>query len=364
MKILLKILFVSLLFSCSGGYIVTTNMQNLANYETNSQIYTLPKTRLIASVKATKTEYIPGPYHLYAKKYLGIEDARAVSVMHYNIDDVKLHTQDIADPDFCFSVKDVNYNRAEQLINSYRESGLILKENVSMPHQLYLDKQEDPIHTEYTDLSIKPFYHDDGKGEKYPVSGDNSEELPLWLKQISAKTTEEKAAEAAKFIIKIRKRRFKLTAGQYEVFPEGTSLETAVRELNELEQKYLSLFIGKERSETISRSFTVVPKNNEELQRFSLFRFSSQTGFHPAGGRIGEAVILQLTDLNANKTLTQINHQYASEHNQNILLIRLPDRANVKIFLGSHEILESEISVFQFGALIPKYVPPVKTGLF
>jgi hypothetical protein len=56
---------------------------------------------------------------------------------------------------------------------------------------------------------------------------------PYGINRLNQKTLEEKAQEAALFIFKIRKRRFKLLAGQYDVFPEEQALATSVREIKQ-----------------------------------------------------------------------------------------------------------------------------------
>jgi hypothetical protein len=54
------------------------------------------------------------------------------------------------------------------------------------------------------------------------------------------KSLEEKAEEAAAFIYKLRKRRFKLLVGQEQPVPDGNALDISIRELDELEKEYLS----------------------------------------------------------------------------------------------------------------------------
>ncbi|HBH49849.1 MAG TPA: hypothetical protein DDX98_14485 [Bacteroidales bacterium] len=359
----LALVLIIALSSCTTGYIVTTNLHDLASFEEKGHFYTLPQTRILVSVFAEKTEFIPGPYHKYAKSYLGIEGAKSLSSFSYNIQDIQLTTQSVPDPDYCYSVRDENYHKVESIITDLQSRGLISKEN---PYQLVndnIDEVDFGDAIEFTDLTIKPFFSNELKeNSKGNTLTDN--DLPLWHKQVKPKTLEEKAQEAALFIFKIRKRRFKLLAGQYDVFPEEQALATSVRELNKLEEEYLALFIGKEVKSTISRTYIMEPDENEKLQRFTLLRFSEETGFHSAGGRIGEAIILQLTDLETNANLTQMGGAQFSAQNNNILLVRLPDRANAKIFYGSYEVLETEIPVYQFGALVPKYVAPVKHGLF
>lgn len=340
--------------SCTTGYVVTTNMNNLATFEPNSYVYTLPKTRLIVSVDVVKKEFTPGPYYMYAEKYLGIKDAKGTTKVQYFIDSVDVKSQSIPDQDLNFSVRDENYGSVNELLNSYREQGLVMCEGVTYENYRIVDLLKEDELVSYADVSIKPFY-------KLPESVESDEDMPpLWEKQMIPKTLNEKAEEAARFIFKIRKRRFKLMAGQYDVFPEGIALETAIRELTKVEQQYLSLFIGKEQKSKVRKNYIVIPSNDNSLQAFPLFKFSESEGVQNASGENGEAVMLQITDLETNAALSQISQTFLLHPNENNLVVRIPDRASVKVLLGSTNIFESEMSVYQLGAIVPKYVPPVK----
>lgn len=353
MKSLTYIFILFMLVACSTGRFTTTNFHNLAGFEENSHVYALPKTRIVVHVEAEKTEITPGPYHQYAKKYLGIEGVPTMSTNQFEIKDIAVSTQSITDPDYIYSVRNENFKNLESVLNDYRNKGLIMHESASAYYNKSLEVQDKPEEIYYTDLSIKPFYH---SPERKDATSNQYTSVPFSAKQTNLKTTEEKAEEAAKFLFKIRKRRFKLLAGQYEVFPEGVALEAAVQELDKLEAEYLSLFIGKQRRQILNRTYTFTPSENEEMQRFTMFRFGENSGFHPAGGRNGEAIILQVSDLNTNLTLSNVN-SVNTQAATNTIYLRLADRANVKVFYGSHEVVEAEIPVFQFGVHVPQYVP-------
>ena len=353
MKNLSYFIILFMLLSCSAGKFTTTNFHNLAGFEENSHIYALPKTRIVVHVEVEKTEITPGPYHQYAKKYLGIEGVPTVSSNRFEIKDISISTQSVTDPDYIFSVKNENFANLEQVLEDYRSKGLIMQEGASAYYNKSLEMQDKPEEIYFTDLSIKPFYHTTNRKN---ATGNQFINVPIHSKQNSLKTTEEKAAEAAKFLFKLRKRRFKLLAGQYEVFPEGVALESAVKELDNLEAEYLSLFIGKQHLQTLSSRYTFTPSENEEIQRFTMFRFDENSGLHPSSGQDGEAIILQVTDLNTNVTLSNINRSNTQEAT-NIIYLRFADRAKVKVFYGSHEVVEAEIPIYQFGVHIPKYVP-------
>lgn len=341
-----------LMMSCSTGHIVTTNFHNLAGFEDNSHVYVLPKTRILVDVTVEETSFTPGPYRQYAKKFLGIEEVRTAAGKSCRIVDVKMKTQSIPDADYTYSVRNEEFGDVESVIDQYRAKGLIMCETPGVSINNNLDELTDVENKIFTDLSIRPFVSDNGKAKK-TSSG-------VLLQNDGGSTSiEQKAQEAALFLFKIRKRRFKLVSGQYAVFPEGVALEKSIEELDRIEKEYLGLFIGVEQSRMYSRTFTAIPAEGEDMQRFPLFRFSEGSGLSQTGTEEGEAVILQVINKKAYSTLAQYNGVFP-ESKVDKIYYRLANQASAKLLLGSHEILEAEIPVFQFGVLIPKGVKAVK----
>jgi hypothetical protein len=338
--------------------LTTTNLQNLASFEEGGNIYALPQTRFIYEVKAVKTTFIPGPFNKYARKYLGIEGAESMSNVYWELIDMDLKTLKEPDPDYYYSVKGVGDASLFNTVTDLQKEGMLISPAGQNNCQVFSSDimgPVEPIH--FTDLSIKRFYVDKRKKNKRNVAIDSSyNRLPFTDDYVALKTTEEKAREAAAFIFKMRKRRFKLLAGQYEVFPEGTALETSVKEINALEQEYLSLFIGKVESDTITRIFSIVPNGKEKLQRITLFKFSEETGLNPADAAQGNPVVVEISDLDRNEILGQLHMPSVSTTYEGLVFYRVPDKASVKALYGSHVLHEAEVSVCQMGSLVPKYI--------
>ncbi len=360
MKKILIILVFGLLISCAPGYIVTTNLNNRAAFETKGLVYILPKTQIATHISCSKIDFTPGPYHQYAKKYLGIEDVKAISASYYVIQDIQLTTYSLPDSDYQYSVRNENYGSLDNLLSTFVQKGLIIQDTLPKMPMNFMGTPYEKEDVEFTDLSVRPFYQTESdlknKSRLAITEGTKPATQPGTG---TAKTLEEKAAEAAQFIIKLRKRRFKLISGQYEVFPEGASLAASIAELDKLEKEYLSLFIGKEEFISFTRTYRIVPSDEQKMQRFVLAKFSHENGFFPPSGNMGEDLVLQLTDMETIKTLSQLQLPEGTE-STNLLFYRIPELAQVKIILGSHEIAEAQLPVFQIGALIPYYIAPKK----
>ncbi len=356
MKKIIQFLTIPFIISCTTSKVITTNLQDLTAFEPNAQIYALPKTTFIFEVTATRHSFQPGPYHQYAKRFLGIEGTRSISDVYWQLERVDIKSMNEPDMDHYYSVKFIGDVSIEKSLFELGNNGFIISHDMMPSYKHYnydvIDEVE-KIH--FTDLTISPFINEQNrkKPKASSIQEYGLENIPSWQKHISGKTFEEKAFEAAKFIFKIRKRRFKLLAGQYEVFPEGVALETSMHELNELEEKYLSLFIGKTEIDTIRRIFTYAPVANEPIQRENLFRFSEATGFTSSENQ-GIPIILEVKDMETNKLLNGL--QLPISKTENALFYRQPDKASVKLLYGSHELMLSVYPVYQFGALLPVYV--------
>lgn len=347
-------IFLLLIIACSPtNNINITNIQDLASYNENSIIYSLPRSRLVLSVIAVRHYTVPGPYSNYAEKYLGIIHAPTISRTEWELNKVTLKAVEQPDPDYYFSVQTDNPAEVFHDFLTYTGEGMILQLDDHKPFvhsDVVTEDEPEPIH--FTNLSVKRNLietRDNSASTQTQIPVD----MPVTKVKQGTKTVEEKAEEAANFILKIRKRRFKLLAGQYEVFPEGVALETSIKELNKLETEYLSLFVGRCYSDTITRNFYYVPQINKELERHVFCRFSDETGFHDAMGAIGKPLVLELRNLNFNQVLDNLHFPFSGPTYENILFYRIPDIASVRVFYSSNTILEAELKIFQYGSVVP-----------
>jgi hypothetical protein len=363
MKKIIQYLFILALAACSTGRITTTNLHDLTAFEPNSQVYSLPQTRIVITATAVKTDFIPGPYQKYAKEFLGIDLITTLPNTSWKLVDYKLFSLDEPDPEQYYSVASTGDIAIEELLSDMTNKGFFSSscDNYNN-YQLAFDANFRAIEEfPFSDLSMKPFFFDEKrKKQKNTLEDSAFAMVPGLEKQFVAKSEKEKAFESAQFIFKLRKRRFKLISGQYENSYDSVALALSIKELNMLESNYLNLFTGKSQYDTITRVFSVVPASGEALQRFTLFRFSETTGFYTTSESEGIPVIVELEDLNKNEILNQLTIPRVNSGYQNMLFYRVPDKAVVTVIQGSHIALESEMPVYQLGALVPYFINPGK----
>ncbi len=321
----------------------------------SSLVYNLPKTGLKISISAVEITFVPGPYHNYASKYLGIEGARHELASSWEISDAIIESVREPDPDYFYTVRTENgikdcYEEIEMLA----EKGLILT-----PAMLIKDG---PLYSGFTfskemvhfkDLSIKRNLTEKSQTSYKRVFRDSAfVQVPVHTKQLKTKSIEQKAEEAANFIIKLRKRRFKLLTGQSETSIDGEAMKIAIRELNKTENEYLSLFLGKTYYDTIQKTVEYVPDINKKNDQVVLFRFSESEGFSDAQATKGKPIFFAIQSQSITKKLELPRPLKNAAGDENILFYRLPEEAVVSLTQDNKILLEGEISVFQYGIVV------------
>ncbi|MGC9341859.1 MAG: DUF4831 family protein, partial [Bacteroidales bacterium] len=227
--------------------------------------------------------------------------------------------------------------------------GFILDPTNNINQEIGLESSGDfPGVPVFTDLSVKRNLTEVTDTLYKTIISDSSYvRVPVLRKQREAKTIEQKAEEAANFIIKIRKRRFKLLAGQYEIFPEGRALAISVDELDKLEKEYLELFIGKRIKQTFRRSFVITPESLKSEQNFVVARFSPFTGVVDAEGSSETPLNLEVAPLGKLKSLGTTIQPYQTA--ENTLIYRIPDLADVTLSIQSEVLYQGRMQIYQAG---------------
>jgi hypothetical protein len=322
----------------------------------NSLIYALPKTTLTFEVTLKKTMYKHGPYYRYAEKYLGITEVSSDDWEEWSIADIDVVAGEEVDPEHYYLLE--SNGPLELNAMALAKTGLI----ISPDPKIYSKKpvirnviNENPEPVFHTDLSVKRnFTMIYDTNYRFIETDTGFVQVPYLYERNIKLTREEQAEEAANFIIKIRKRRFKLMSGQYDVFPEGIALQYAVENLTVLEQEYIALFIGKYVDEFYKVSYRYIPTNTSTGSPNVLFRFSPEFGAVPANDLTGKPVFLELTAKNTTRIIDNLTYKPAEEGVEEMkpLFYRIPEVATLKLLHETDVLAEKEILVYQYGQIV------------
>jgi hypothetical protein len=351
-KISILFCWIAVLSCTPAGKISVSNVNDSGSRQDNSFIYALPQTILDIGVTAEEVVVIPGPYQKFAEKYLGIKHAPSNPEHHWNIRELRISSHIESDPDYVYVVRGLqDIARYPHLMQLIRDTLVIENSNFAVSKVYYSKIPPGTDNANFTDLSVKRNFEAEKDVEVSSVMPDT-----LYMRNRSGrtalkeKTLEQKAEEAANFLIKLKKRRFKLVAGQYDYMPEGSAMADALKELARIEEEYLSLFIGKRIVNTWHRNYHYTPVLGKETERIVLFRFSETEGFLGVRETGGIPVMLELASTMKTRGLERPT--MSARDVDNLLYYRIADQAWVKLLIGEEMWAEALFPVFQFGVIV------------
>jgi len=365
MKWIIKITIILVFTGCSTSLNFTVkNVQDINVYGSGGFVYALPHTKLAVILTAVREQTIPGPYQQYADKLLGIDNTSSSLVTKWQLIGVDITTLSEPDPEYFFLVESKQSENIIERLSKIKDAGLILNPDAlnSFVQDISDLTQKSTIFP-FTDLLIdkkataenektRAKKTKDSKDTKY-TKDNQSADYTSSSEFENSKTLEQKAIEAANFIVKIRKRRFNLISGKKTYYPQGSALETGINEMDKLEAEYLSLFTGKKSSDTIKRTFYFIPKPASDLDRNEICRFSETTGIEDSQSNQGQSLVVELKDMQINGSLDHLQLPAPIASSKNTLYYRIPDVASVKVYFGSILLADAELKVFQYGSLMP-----------
>jgi hypothetical protein len=319
--------------------------------------YALPKTFVRVDVWVDKVETFRGPYAEYASRLLGLENVPRVNSASYHLSSVSLSTYHEADPEqFYFAriprkgTEGLRFSLSpEGIMQSARWEETVKEKKQTSPIIL---TRESSLRSEFVDFSVPNIIERvDTFIRRISVDTTTFEEV-FFRKTFIEKTTEQKAREAANFILKLEDHRLSLITGYHEVNYSAEVMQFMNEELIQLQEEYLALFKGKTVTTTSHYSFVYVPQPGRENDPFTLFKFASNRGIVEKEYPVGEAV--QINFRRASNVRNMANHQALREKGSRRgtgFFYRIPDKATVNIKMGDEVIAESQFLVNQLGVL-------------
>jgi hypothetical protein len=350
----------SIFFSCSPtGQISVSNVNDSGFRQSGSLLYSLPQTVIDVTVAAEVNEIIPGPYRQYAEKYLGIKEVPVRTEYYWTIKSVQVRHHTEMDPDYVYAVSgSYQPDMFPDFSNLARDSMILDLSKVPYDYVFYNSLPVTSEEPYFTDLSVKRNFEAEKDIEVSLVMPDsNYLTRPSSKNRLKEKTLEQKAEEAANFIIKLKKRRFKMVSGQPDAMPNGEAMAYSLTELSRLEENYLSLFIGKRSSYQHQRTYHYTPVSGKKSDRIVLFRFLESEGFLDARETRGKPVMLDIANNNKTKGLEQTESPFNTTPNS--VLYRVPDQVSIKLIWGESVLSDGLFPVFQSGALVRMKLLPV-----
>lgn len=203
----------------------------------------------------------------------------------------------------------------------------------------------------YTDLSIKDNVVIETDTLYKTILTDSAYvRVPVYKKSEFNKSIEERAREASDFLIKVRKRRFRLLTGMDGFYPSGDAIRFGTDELDKLEQEYISLFTGKKFTDTLRLQFIRIPSGDKDLENIKLFEYSATGGIN---ARTGSDRIVSLMLKKAGVTEQLENYSKRSAFlPSGVIYYRIPDIAELEIQVDGMAVLRERVPIYQYGTVL------------
>ena len=331
-----------------------TPVDSTSQYTSENLIYGLPRTHLYFDIQLVRKTIIPGPYHKYGEQLLGISSVPHKKNKVWNISDIKIHKSLDIDYEQLYSINPAGDFSISQ--HNLTEKGWIIPMTNKLepiPGQDFISQKEHPEGLVYKDLSVRKFVGKETRTEYKNVWKDSLyAKVPVETTTMIKKSETEKAREAASFIFMIREKRFELLSGMADFFFFFEALKISVRELNQLEDTYLSLFTGKVFKDTINYTLFMNPELSDTRNANMLFRFSENKGIIEPDVNEGVPVWIEYETIENSTPLGNYFKKSIITEKPDDFYYRFPRRSEVKLKYGDELIAKRFLDIFQFGPLV------------
>lgn len=355
-KFFILLLTISIVFfSCKTEHhainvIPLNKAQGIRNY---SNLYALPKTVIRVNVSFTQTIYKQGPYNRYAKSMLGIDQIVNRNFVEWSIDKVDFKTFAIPDTNHIYLIEQAG--GINNIGLSLTSCGLINSVNADWKHSHSFLTSDNKKYT-----STLNFNKEEEQLNKTNIIDFN--DVPILKDVASKKTSYEKAKALAEKIYTLREDRAAILVGDgySEAMPDGLALKKIVENLNDLEQRYLSMFVGRQLTRQYTYSFDFTPDSPKKITQSILFRYSASRGIVSFNDVSGLPVIIEIN------SFQNINRITKFDENQNRikriaeidekahgLYYRIPEMGLIKLLIDEKVIAEKKLMIAQFGEVHP-----------
>jgi hypothetical protein len=316
--------------------------QGMQSNTTEGVVYALPRTGLSIHIKLVKESFIPGPYSIYAEKYLGYGNVKFTSSDIWKIVGIQVEGFGEADPGAVYKT----FGPVASMIS------LLPDGTLAGVNSLAVDKGEEIRGSDFIDNSEMPaiVFPDQSSDDQYDIQivSETGEE------KVMIKSNEVKAREAADYLFRLRKKRAYTILNPSDGVPEdGKGYEVFIQQVEKLEKEYVSLFLGKSFQSEQEFTFNYLP-GNDNVKNEVLFRFSEEKGVLPKTDISGKPISIEVVkDQKLYSSIENINQPSGQNSGRSGLFYRIPVNASVTLSEGINTLYSGRIAVAQFGFITP-----------
>lgn len=309
--------------ACGLAYAQTVEESELA------VVYYMPQTQLTVTIDYEIETVEPGPFYLYAERYLGTKEVVTKAHTRYEVKGLRLGTHTVADTNRAYKVVASSGSEAQWL--SLTADGLLYGYNVPAPT---VEVQGEEKSVSLPSPLLTPL-------------------MPLLEEQMVASSVAKMAEGAAKQIYHIREMRMNLLAGDVEHTPaDGQAMQLVLNELDKREEMLAALFIGSRKVESRSHTIHYVP--GKDVTERIIARVSQYSGIVPADDLSGEPI--RLTLAGKRQEYAAVDMEVVKPNKSAMpsqVYYNLPGSAKVVVEFGKDLRVSATLPIAQYGLAVP-----------
>lgn len=350
-QINMKLLLVILSIFASGFSGVYSQIQVIhsnkiqENSTRDGVFYTLPRTVLEIEFVIVKTTSLKGPLSEFAAKYLAIYSGIDSDKIEYQISGIQIKELSEPDPDQVYFIQfpdRISKENRNLMINTLTNGTLsginLLDKEPVKPSPAFIE----------IDSLITRNINDPQRNNFIQIITDG------------IKPREDIAREYVNQIKQIRENKVKLLSGFQEIGYTKDAIQFMIHELDALENQYLDLFRGKRISELDVMKYKYIPEPFKEGEEVPLLKFSENTGcMELRNPNQGDNVFIEVVRNGFTFATSKIKTSNLDGTDVTSgLYYRMPEVAEVRMYLNGMEILNKTTLINQFGTI--RLIPPGK----
>ena len=328
------VLALSLFCGQAHAQFTTTFAKNASPGQQNGLYYSLPQTMLQLDFVIRETVCEPGPLSDYADNYFENEDFVDYQATTYELLDVRMSSKATPDPNATFFVNFTAARGAGKAFFDVLPNGILKSVGV-------VGNKEESAAVVAEKQEVNP--------ASCEVALSNNDGFTPLL--TAGKTNSMLAKETIDKIEEIRKAKFYLISGDVEMASNPETFKAMCDKLDEMEQQYLSLFLGRRTTREVVRTIYVIP--NKETPTQTVAKFSEADGLTSGTAGSGDAITVQTLPLNTTACINAPSQSAVESMSyDNKVLYRIPETANVKVVFNGRTLIEERQTVNQLGVIV------------
>lgn len=292
-------------------------------------VYSLPNTVVDVYLTAELTEEVPGEFHNYARRYLGVQDAITTPSRSAAITGATLEARGVANP-------------AEQWLAQFK--------NGSTPYMtLTPGNVPTGINTE-TLYAAEPAQAPESTPWSATALDGEAARQAITSEMARSSSTSKRAELAAQRIFELREMRSDILSGQADNMPtDGAAMELVLNNLSAQEAALTAMFTGVRRTRTVVGRATIEPDTIDVRNRV-IARLSLTDGIVEASDLRGIPVTADITVLERGELPTNDKGEVKTFPRGGVAY-RIPGRARIDINANGSTIASETFNIGQLGVV-------------